>query len=258
MPTITFDRYYSLKYAEKFKYLYNDVFQDDFSEKTLKNILLAAITGESHYYNEISVSNQYYCIPEFMHKQNEYVAEIGAFVGDSLEKFIWATHMEFKKIYAFEPAKRQFKALQVRVKRLNAEWALEEEERIVTINAAVGEYTKKLKISKQENFENFNINFPESKSFEFIDLVSIDDYFKDNPISFIKADIEGMEIAMLQGAKQTILKNKPKIAICVYHNINDLIDIVEFLHNIVPQYKMALRHHSSSSSETVLYCWKDA
>ena len=69
----------------------------------------------------------------------------------------------------------------------------------------------------------------------------------------IKMDVEGSELDALEGAKQTILNNKPKLAVCLYHKTKDFIDIPNLIHNLVPEYKLYVRHHSFSVNETVLY-----
>lgn len=55
------------------------------------------------------------------------------------------------------------------------------------------------------------------------DSIALDDFFpKDHAISFIKADVEGAEAAVLRGAER-ILTHEPqmKIAICTYHRQED-------------------------------------
>lgn len=81
------------------------------------------------------------------------------------------------------------------------------------------------------------------------------DSFLTEPYSFLKADIESYEYRMLLGAKNGIRKWKPKIAACIYHNAVDLYEIPLLIHEIEKNYQFAVRHHSRTLAETVLYCW---
>lgn len=72
-------------------------------------------------------------------------------------------------------------------------------------------------------------------------------------ITFIKMDVEGSELESLKGAKNTILKDKPKLAICIYHKPEDLVEIPMYIKKLVPEYKLYIRHYASNEWETVLY-----
>jgi FkbM family methyltransferase len=73
---------------------------------------------------------------------------------------------------------------------------------------------------------------------EKVPVNKIDDLVSpDQRITYLKADIEGFELPMLQGAAETIRRNKPKIAITTYHNENDPKAIIDFLTCLVPEYK---------------------
>jgi hypothetical protein len=68
-------------------------------------------------------------------------------------------------------------------------------------------------------------------------------------------DIEGAELNALKGAEKTIIKDKPKLAICIYHSNEDMIQIAEYIHNLIPAYKIYIRQYRlyPSAAETVLY-----
>jgi hypothetical protein len=62
--------------------------------------------------------------------------------------------------------------------------------------------------------------------------VSLDNYFNDKEINFIKADIEGAEVDMLNGSK-SLLENKKDLTLllCTYHKHSDGIVIKNLLEN---------------------------
>jgi FkbM family methyltransferase len=73
---------------------------------------------------------------------------------------------------------------------------------------------------------------------EKVPVNKIDDLVPpDQRITYLKADIEGFELPMLQGAAETIKRNKPKIAITTYHLENDPKAIIDFVTGLVPEYK---------------------
>ena len=66
-------------------------------------------------------------------------------------------------------------------------------------------------------------------------------------------DIEGAEYPALQGAQQIIKANKPKLAISIYHSNEDMLRLAEYIHEIVPEYKLYIRAHTMGIAETILY-----
>lgn len=82
---------------------------------------------------------------------------------------------------------------------------------------------------------------------------NIDAVAECNNATWIKMDIEGAELDALQGACETIKRNHPKLTICIYHSEADMLRIIEYIYDLVPEYKIYIRHHSRSEVETVLY-----
>ena len=83
---------------------------------------------------------------------------------------------------------------------------------------------------------------------------SIDNTVK-GPVSLIKLDIEGSEYEAIIGAKNTVRKYKPRMAISIYHKLEDVVEIPSLILSLNPNYRFAMRHYSSGFFETVLYAW---
>lgn len=85
-----------------------------------------------------------------------------------------------------------------------------------------------------------------------VDVVTIDEMVKEK-VTFIKMDIEGAELEALKGAKQVIREYRPKLAICIYHKAEDMLAIPFYIRELVPNYKLYIRHYSTTWYDTVLY-----
>lgn len=72
-------------------------------------------------------------------------------------------------------------------------------------------------------------------------------------VDFIKMDIEGAELDALKGAEQSIRKFKPKLAISLYHNPEDIETIPRYLAGLGLGYRFYLEHHTIYQNETVLF-----
>lgn len=186
--------------------------------------------------------DQYFCKDIIKLHDGEVFIDGGAYTGDTIQQFLDTCKKEkvyYKKIIAFEPDKKNF-ALVTKFygKRKN----------IMLI--AKGLYKKEtiLRFSEKEASSRLD-KLGESK----VKVINIDAVPECNDATFIKMDIEGAEMDALYGAQETIKKNHPKLAICIYHSNEDMIQIAEYIHSLVPEYKLYIRHHSKSAVETVIY-----
>ena len=203
--------------------------------------------------------NAYFAIDVFLDDNGQEVfVDCGAFVGDTLEKFIWNRDGNFKKIIAFEPDKNNYEAMRKRVNRLKEEWNLKDD-KFVLRSWGVAERTNNILFENYTENNGLGSKFTTAHEGENIvntKVVSIDDEIKES-ITFLKADIESYEYKMLLGAQDRIKKDKPLLAICIYHNAMDLFQVPLLIQSMVGDYKMAVRHHLGKLAETVLYCWCD-
>lgn len=249
--------YIFMSNKDHFFNVYNNLLADKKSQKSFFAMIKCRITDNFILTQSVFEENRHYAIPEFQNSVNEksIFIDCGAFVGDSTEEYIKLNEGIFKKIYAFEPCKKQFNAMKIRVDRLKKEWALDDAQ-IELVQSAVGRKNETQYISISSAI-NGNYITESNHSSEQIDTVSLDEFFRSknlNEFVTIKADIEGQELNMLKGSQNIIKQYRPKLAICIYHNPQDFFEIPEYIHSLVPEYKMFVRHHSYNECETILYC----
>ena len=76
-----------------------------------------------------------------------------------------------------------------------------------------------------------------------VQTIDIDTLLDGQQASYIKMDVEGAELEALQGGRQQIKVNKPKLFLAAYHHDADLFLLPLFLWQMVPEYKIYLRKH---------------
>ena len=254
---VSYDAWLVASNFAAFRHVHDFILRDDRSKEVLRAVMMAMLTGDKRYCAAVYEKDQYFCLPRFCGWEKESYVDAGAFAGDSTERFVWAHNGVFSKIYAFEPGPRQFAALQACIRRLLEEWALDPDS-IKLVNAGLGEtHHSGAAASPNGQMTNLAIGNDAGAGAMAVDIVSLDGFLEEDRITFLKADVEGMEMALLKGAQKTIRRYRPKISICVYHYPTDIPDITNYLAGLVPHYQFALRHHSPQLMETVLYCWTD-
>lgn len=74
--------------------------------------------------------------------------------------------------------------------------------------------------------------------------------------TYLKADLEGYELRVLEGAKETIRRCRPKIAITTYHATSHAREIQAFLRDLVPSYHfLAKGVEPVGGAPVMLHAW---
>lgn len=95
---------------------------------------------------------------------------------------------------------------------------------------------------------------------QFITRKSQWDFLCDETITLINADIEGAELDLLKSLQNRIKKDRPVLALCVYHLKEDLVEIPNWLNENLTDYNYYLRKYAcyqgayKGTYELVLYC----
>jgi len=224
------------------------ILEDDRSKTVFNNILAGAITSDIDYYKHIAEDSQYF--PDIIKKrmsEEEIFADIGAYIGDSIREFREAVHYKYKKIYAFEPDANNMAILRKNIV----------DDRVIFFQKGAGKYNGKAFFINEKGGggqdEAAHVVEEKSRAASEIEIVRLDDVIQEK-CTYIKLDIEGMELDALTGAEKLIRQYKPKLAISVYHKMVDLLEIPAFVMNLDTGYKLYLRHYwNCNGTDTVLF-----
>jgi FkbM family methyltransferase len=92
-----------------------------------------------------------------------------------------------------------------------------------------------------------------------IDVTTLDLFRQEfGPVNFIKADVEGAEHQLLEGARETLLADRPKIAMTCYHIGNDWEFMLRLARSVVPAYRYRVKGISYNGGKVrpvMLHLW---
>ena len=153
-----------------------------------------------HSFNELKreqdpQSPHYYLSDNFQVEDGDILVDIGVAEGN----FALGAVEKAKALYLFETDK---------------EW-------IEALNATFEPWKEKVHIINKFVGEKINSN-----------QTSLDEFFKDEPVTFLKIDVDGAEAKLLKGCDRILSQQSPlKIALCTYHKQNDEAEFTELLSN---------------------------
>ena len=176
---------------------------------------------------------------------HESVVDCGAFDGDTLRAVLDRTGGRFKHFLGLEPDPGNHAKLAAFVDALPAEVR----SRISTRQVAVHAERATLRF---ESGDGAGSNLTEAGDLE-VQAERLDEIVGDLAPTFLKMDIEGAEPLAISGARQTLRRHSPTLAICLYHRREHLWEVPRLILEANPRYRLSLRRHSDESWETVCY-----
>jgi FkbM family methyltransferase len=229
------------EYSETLNEMFNEYLDYESKESFIAYL-------KSRYFSDWTYIQSHVCkkmyFPEFIKINNqESVIDCGAFDGDTLKLFLNKTD-EWKKYIAFEPSNKPHEDL---IKYIETHQIQNNK------TYKIGVWNKKTTLSFVEENDISRIVEGGVENGTKIEVDAIDNLCSDVQVTYIKMDLEGSELKALEGAKHTILKNKPKLAISIYHKPSDLINIYLYVKNMNLDYKFYFRIHTTVGSDAVLY-----
>lgn len=186
---------------------------------------------------------QYFDLEDLRCDDDEVFVDVGCLNGATVWGFIKWCQGKYRHIYCFEPDTKCFSVCSESLSDLINEG------NVTLIEKGVGAVQGKVRFqSADRGMSSISVD----GNME-IDVMRLDDVFCDTRVTFLKMDIEGAERDALRGAEHVIRRDRPKLAISVYHRKEDIVKIPALLLDFQPNYTFYMRHYSLSSGETVLY-----
>lgn len=224
---------------DKYVWLYN-ILEDQLSKDTLLRIMVYRIFMEIETLNECFVKRQYF-IPDILPKrENAVFVDCGAFDGETVKQFIEVYGEDYQKIYAYEPVPKNYD--------LVCE-SLKDYDNVIAFNKGVAGEQAEMRFTSHLADTGNRIHPSGDK---VVPISTIDEDISE-PITFLKMDIEGAEQDALLGSKAHIIQDKPQLAICVYHTIQDIWKIPYIIYSFNKYQKFNLRYHGIDNQEEIVF-----
>lgn len=221
-----------------------DKLADEKSKKVLEAYINQRVSGRFEYLQDLRDTVQYFDDGIVDLSQVNTFVDCGAYIGDSYEQLLKEYRRKTGKEYAgqaylWEPEPENLKKLHSRY---------DGNRKVDIIEKGVWHTAETLCFCGSGTGGSVSEDGSETE----IRVDSIDNVIAEL-VDFVKMDIEGSEYQAISGAKNTIRKNHPILAICVYHKRDDLLRIPALIQKIDKNYKFYLRAYSRHSIEIVLY-----
>lgn len=172
-----------------------------------------------------------------LRKEGETFIDIGGYNGFTSLEFIKRCP-RYKSIHIFEPEPDNYRAC------------------IDSLQGYQNIHCHKLGLSSKKSTLKLDVLGSGSKISDSgtvtIEVDTLDDVLHDAP-TFIKMDIEGEEVAAIEGARNTILQHHPRLAISVYHGAGDFWRIPKLILSTRDDYEVYMRHYTECIYETVMF-----
>jgi len=174
---------------------------------------------------------------------NDIVLDCGANIGI----FSVYASKKAKIVYAFEPSENEITSLYENRTLNNCN-------NIKIISKAVLDNNKSARLVLLGVVSNYLVskeNKEKRNSEDILDIetTSIDEFVEKErleKVDFIKMDIEGSEGKALLGAKKTLKRFKPKLALSIYHKFSDFYKLPLLVRKLNPDYKIRIRNKNGT------------
>jgi FkbM family methyltransferase len=217
-------------------------FADEISRQVLFRTCAFRLGLDLDYSSHLSEGSQYFneiTLPALAGRSIVYL-DCGAYNGDTYIDLQSRPDVRCSQAFLLEPDPANFSELVSRVSTLHSS--------AICLPLAAAETYSILTFSSDGTSSAIGANGD-----VHIAAVAVDELLPGGTVDLIKIDVEGAEAGVLRGARQTILRNRPVLAVSLYHNPQDLWELPELLSDLCRDYRLYVRQHCFNSFDLVLY-----
>lgn len=193
---------------------------------------------------EIDISNRFF-IPEVCStlRENERFLDAGSHVGQVIETFLLHTKNQFEHIFAIEPDPASL----AKLNKLSESLDEQLQKKIEILSYAIADKDGKRSFVSNLGYASqcwhSGLDTVTCRSLDTLDLAP----------TFVKLHLEGMELAALYGARQTLCTHRPILTSTVYHNEDGLWRTAHWLQENLTEYALFFRLHSWCGTGATIY-----
>jgi len=238
-----------VKNIDNIEKVYN-LLTDKNSKDIYLNLLMYRITLNRNYLSDCICKEPQYFIDAYTGlDSNNVVVDCGGYTGDTMMEYL-SYNSPPRKYYIYEPDHNNIEHINEKIE--NSKYSTE----FVVSDKGLYKKNTTLWFVGGKGSSSYTSEKKIDNSIE-VSVISIDEDIADE-VSFIKMDIEGFEKNAIIGAKNHIKSSYPRLAICIYHSINDMWEIPLLINEEFPNYrKYVVRHYENSPRESVIYAYND-
>lgn len=171
-------------------------------------------------------------------KDNDII-DAGIFTGDTS---LPLSKLTSANVYAFEPFEESYEVLNKNIKDNDIGNIVPVKKSLGNIDGTRSLYLtgRNLQgITSDKDFRKYDVELK-------VNETKIDTFVKENNLNvgFIVVDIEGAELDLLDGAKNTIMTQKPILTISIYHRLKDFVEIIPWIADLDLGYEFKILRES--------------
>jgi FkbM family methyltransferase len=209
------------------------------SQDAFDAVMAFRMTFDPQVLRGVVVDHEYLAPDVLTLSSQEVVVDGGSYTGDTIESLLQQTGGA-RRVVAFEPDPTNFEKLQQ---------AYGDNSTVICRQEGLYSCSTELRFASNGR-EDAALSLEGESS---ISVVVLDQIPEVQDVTFLRLNIEGAEMEALAGARELLLRQRPKIAVAVYHVPEHLWRIPLWLAALLPNYEFHLRQHEGGLVETVLY-----